>query len=205
MDIEEVIKQSEGQTFDRKSIQIEPKALAVPIVAMANADGGVLAVGVSDKNRRVEGIDTHTEHLNELLRVPYDYCKPTVKVRMEYLPCIDADGRNNHILLIHIPASNQLHTTQQDEAYMRVGDKSKKLNFEERLQLLYDKGERYFEDAFVHNASISDINMDAVEEYVSAIGYGKSAMEYLRENNEFVYKEDNKDKVSNACILLFGK
>lgn len=38
-----------------KSIQIDPKALAVPIVAMANADGGVLAIGVSDKTRSLEG------------------------------------------------------------------------------------------------------------------------------------------------------
>ncbi len=37
----------EGQTFDCKSIQVSAKSLVIPIVAMANADGGVLAVGVS--------------------------------------------------------------------------------------------------------------------------------------------------------------
>ena len=44
----------EGQTFDCKSIHIEPKALANTIVAMANADGGMIAVGISDKTRRIE-------------------------------------------------------------------------------------------------------------------------------------------------------
>ena len=48
MTIEEILAHKECQTFDCKSIQIDPKALAVPIVAMANADGGVLAIGVSD-------------------------------------------------------------------------------------------------------------------------------------------------------------
>lgn len=48
--------------------------LAIPIVAMANADGGVLAIGVSDKTRRIEGIDRNEERLNELLRVPFDFC-----------------------------------------------------------------------------------------------------------------------------------
>ena len=43
MTIQEIITRKEDQTFDCKSIQIDPKALAVPIVAMANADGGVLA------------------------------------------------------------------------------------------------------------------------------------------------------------------
>ena len=40
---------------------------------------------------------------------------------------------------------------------MRVGDKSKKLTFEERTQLIYDKGERFFEDKPVPKADIEDI------------------------------------------------
>ena len=38
MTIEEILARKECQTFDCKSIQIDPKALAIPIVAMANAD-----------------------------------------------------------------------------------------------------------------------------------------------------------------------
>ena len=76
MTLEEIIARKEGQTFDRKSIQIEPKALAIPIVAMANADGGVLAIGVSDKTRRIDGVDGNEELLNDLLRVPFDFCNP---------------------------------------------------------------------------------------------------------------------------------
>ncbi len=80
MTIQEIISRKEDQTFDRKSIQIEPKALAVPIVAFANADGGVIAIGVSDKTRKIEGVDQHTEKLNELLRVPFDFCNLSVSV-----------------------------------------------------------------------------------------------------------------------------
>ena len=53
MDVTEILFCKEGQTFDCKSIQIEPKALAIPIVAFANADGGVIAIGVSDKTRKI--------------------------------------------------------------------------------------------------------------------------------------------------------
>ena len=56
MTIEEILACKECQTFDCKSIQIAPKALAIPIVAMANADGGVLAIGISDKTRRIKGL-----------------------------------------------------------------------------------------------------------------------------------------------------
>ena len=205
MTIEEIIARKEGQTFDFKSIQIEPKALAIPIVAMANADGGVLAIGVSDKTRRIEGVDGNEERLNELLRVPFDFCNPSVRVRCDYLPCTDSEGKENRILLIHIPASGQLHTNQADECFMRVGDKSKKLNFDERMQLLYDKGERYYEDKDVYGATINDVDMNLVNDYIHVIGYNKSAMEYLHENNDFVTEVDGQQKISTACILLFGK
>ena len=88
---------------------------------------------------------------------------------------------------------------------MRVGDKSRKLGFDERMQLMYDKGERNYEDEAAYGATIDDVDMRAVEDYIKVIGYGKSAMEYLYENNDFVKEADGRQKVSNACILLFGK
>lgn len=131
--IEEITTRKEDQTFDCKSIQIEPKALAIPIVAFANADGGVIAIGVSDKTRKIEGVNQYIENLNELLRVPFDFCNPSISVSCSYMPVTDKDGNENRILLMNIPASPNLHTNQADEAYMRVGDKSKKLTFDERV------------------------------------------------------------------------
>ena len=206
MTIQEITTRKEDQTFDCKSIQIEPKALAVPIVAFANADGGVIAIGVSDKTRKIEGVDQHTEKLNELLRVPFDFCNPYVPVACSYLSCTDKDGNENRILLMEIPASSSLHTNQADEAFMRVGDKSRKLTFDERVQLMYDKGERYYEDTAVYGATIDDIDMDAVVEYAKLVRYGKSPLQYLRENNGFVTtNKKGEEDVSTACILLFGK
>ena len=206
MTIQEITTRKEDQTFDCKSIQIEPKALAIPIVAFANADGGVIAIGVSDKTRKIEGVDQHTEKLNELLRVPFDFCNPSVPVTCSYLPCTDKDGNENRILLMEIPASSSLHTNQADEAFMRVGDKSRKLTFDERVQLMYDKGERFCEDTAVYGATIDDIDMDAVAEYAKLVDYGKSPLEYLRENNGFVTtNKKGEEDVSTACVLLFGK
>ena len=138
-------------------------------MAFANADGGTIAIGVSDKTRKIEGVDQHTEKLNELLRVPLDFCNPSVPITSDLLPCTDKEGNDNHILLMYIPASSELHANQADEAYMRVGDKSRKLSFEERIQLMYDKGERYYEDTAVYGATIDDIDMAAVERYKELI------------------------------------
>ena len=205
MTIEDIKDRPEGQTFDCKSVKIEPKALAVPIVAMANADGGMLAIGISDKTRRIEGIDQHTVHVNELLKVPFSLCIPSVNIKPEYIPCIDSEEKPNHVLLLHIPASATLHANQADEVFMRVGDSSRKLGFEERMSLMYDKGERYFEDTAAYDATIEDIDFNYVQDLLNVIGYTKSPLEYLKENNNFITYKDGKEQISTACILLFGK
>lgn len=70
---------------------------------------------------------------------------------------------------------------------------------------MYDKGERYYEDSTAYDATLDDIDMDAVKAYMKRIGYGKSAMEYLQENKGFVTYKGDVPQVSAACILLFGK
>ncbi len=69
-----------------------------------------------------------------------------------------------------IPQSPELHANQQDEVYYRMGDKSKKLNFDERLQFMYVKGSRYYEDEPVYRSSMEDIDLNLVAEYCKKIG-----------------------------------
>lgn len=48
--------------------------------------------------------------------------------------------------------------------------------------------------------------MNAVADYVQLLGYNKTPLQYLRENNHFVTTNKNgEEEVSTACILLFGK
>lgn len=82
MTLEEIKTKEEKQVFERKSADVEAKALAVTIVAFANADGGNIAIGISDRTRRIDGTDYNIKNVNELLRAPYDYCEPSVPVEI---------------------------------------------------------------------------------------------------------------------------
>ena len=73
MTIQEIQNRKEDQTFDCKSIQIDPKALAIPIVAFANADGGVIAIGVSDKTRPTERFITRSVWFLQPINFCYMY------------------------------------------------------------------------------------------------------------------------------------
>ena len=202
--LEQICTMTESPLFDRKSARIDAKTLAIHLIAFANADGGVIAVGVEDDGT-ITGIDGYQEHINELLRVPFDYCKPSVQIETELLACTNRDGEPDYILLIEVLQSNELHANQADDVFFRVGDKSKKLNFDERLQLMYAKGTRYFEDTPVPDAAMEDIDLDFVREYTQKLGYRKSPEEYLRENKKFISTKGGKEEVSTAAMLLFGK
>lgn len=76
MTIAQICGAVESPLFDRKSARIDAKTLAIHLIAFANADGGMIAVGVEDDGT-ITGIDGHAEHINELLRAPFDFCKPS--------------------------------------------------------------------------------------------------------------------------------
>ena len=143
--------------------------------------------------------------MNDILRVPFDFCKPSVLVEIEKVKCIDKNGKNNHLLVITIPQSSELHSNQQDDVYYRMGDKSQKLGFDDRLRLMYSKGARYYEDEPVADSSINDIDMEFVSSYCKKIGYKKTAPEYIEQNKTFMVAKGNQSEMSGAAILLFGK
>ncbi len=202
--VEELKTKKEDQTYDRKSARKEPKGLSNHITAFANADGGTLVIGIED-NGEITGIDGYTENVNEILRVPFDFCKPSVLIETETLECIDKNGKPNHLLVIEIPQSSELHANQQDDVYYRMGDKSQKLSFDDRLRLMYSKGSRYYEDEPVADSSIEDIDMDFVASYCKKIGYARSPEEYIRQNKSFIVTKSGRREMSAAAILLFGK
>lgn len=90
MDINYILSLEEGSVFDRKSIKIKPKELAKHIIAFANSDGGMIAIGITDKNRIIEGIDYYEEKINEILEVPFRYCFPSIRVKSKRIECIDS-------------------------------------------------------------------------------------------------------------------
>ncbi len=59
--IEKLQTMAEGQHYDRKSARLNERELARHISAMANASGGVIALGIED-NGFVSGVDAIREN-----------------------------------------------------------------------------------------------------------------------------------------------
>ena len=100
-------------------------------------------IGIEDDGT-ITGSDDYEKNLNDRLRVPYDYCIPSVQVDIVTMEVIDYKGTPNHILRMQIFPNNKVVSNQVDDVFLRIGDKSKKMNFEQRLQLVYAKGGQIF-------------------------------------------------------------
>ena len=126
---EYILTENENKYFDRKSAQIRVAELAPHISAFANADGGTLAIGISDKKRIVEGINAcGNEKINELINAPRDCCRPMPRYQEEFIDIINVKGKWDRILLLHIePSKGQVIRTFNDRTYLRIGDKSKEM------------------------------------------------------------------------------
>ena len=98
--------ENENKYFDRKSAQIRVVDLAPHISAFANADGGTIVIGISDKKRILEGIDfCGDEKINEFVNAPKDCCRPMPRYREEFIDITNETGQPDRILLLHIEPS----------------------------------------------------------------------------------------------------
>jgi len=201
--IEDILREKEGQLFDRKSARIEPRDLANHLVAFANADGGFIVIGVEDDGK-IAGFNEYPTKLNAFLQTPWDLCVPAVMAAHKLIECVNHHGKADKVLLLEILQSGKLHANTKDEAYLRLGDKSHKLTFEERTQLMYDRGEASWESAPVPEFDLVELDMEVIERYRRMIATSLDAHQLLSARR-LAQQTDGKLILNRAGVLLFAK
>ena len=197
----------ENKYFDRKSAKIKVTDLAPLISAFANADGGTIAIGISDKKRTLEGINAFgSDKINEFINAPKDCCKPMPRYQEEFIDIVNADGKEDRLLLLHINASvDQIIRTTNDSTYLRIGDKTKEMLGENLKNLEYSKSTRHYEDELNQDARLSDLDADLLELYKSHVGAEGLPVEHVLRARGFIKEQDGKEYLTNAAVLLFAR
>lgn len=197
----------ENKYFDRKSARIRPSDLAPIISAFANADGGTIAIGVSDKMHTMEGINFIGEdRLNELIVAPKNCCKPMPEFDYELLDIENAQGQADRLLLLHIKKSvDYIVRTGNDSTYLRIGDKTKELKGKDLVNLEYAKSTRNYEDEINRDATLADLDEDLLREYRRRLGADDSTDYPVLKARGFIKTVGSREFLTNAAVLLFAK
>lgn len=173
--------------------------MARHLSAMANASGGTIAIGLEDDGT-ISGIDKSRE--NNLRKVPLEFLRTTPKHEVEIITT--KEGKK--VFLFHVdPAPDEVVKLKDGEAYLRVGDSSRKLNSEQLLELEYSKGIRSFESSIVKDASLDDLDVDLIEEYCHILKLSVSTPWDILKSRGLIKPNADGWDITVAAILLFGK
>lgn len=190
----------EGQWFDRKSMKMDMKSIARPIIAFANAEGGIITLGAS--NGEVEGIRRYPEIENDLPQAIHDYIRPPVNVSIDIVDVIATDNKPDKIIILTIAPSDTVHEDSKGRCFLRIGDESRELSHSERLELEYNKGVRQYDGELIKGSNTKSLDKNLVKEYAKNVGSkSKDPISVLKAR--FLIGTHNQQ--TNACYLLFSK
>lgn len=188
----------EDQWFDRKSAQIAPKDLGPPLIAFANAEGGVIVVGLS--KGKVQGLRRYEPKSNDLRQAPIDFTSPPVRSSYSQVKCINEHGEDDYLLAIRIEPGERVHELQNGDCYLRVGDESRKLSYHQRQELEFDKGQSQYDGYACGGISLGDLDQVQIASYRDSIGATGDDESALRARSLIT----RKGEITNGAYLLFA-
>ncbi len=193
-----LLELAEDQWFDRKSARVDPKQLAEALIGFANAEGGMVVVGLH--NGRVEGIQSAgPKRLSAWQQAAMNFTHPPVRCESKLVECRNANNQPDHLLIVTVEPSEQIHADSRDQAFLRVGDATRKLNFTQRQNLAYDKGQASFEVTPVQDAGLDNLDQELLAQYAEAVGH-PDPVRLLQARNLMT----GAGGVTTAAMLLFG-
>ena len=195
-----LLSQPESQWFERKGINLRAVDLARPIIAIANAEGGSMVIGVS--NGTVKGLRGRPSAENDFRQAIHDYIRPPVKLSLDKIAVINSEGDPDEVLFITISPADIVFEDHRGKAYLRVGDESRELSYADRQELEYNKGVRQYDGEVIKGSDTSDLDPELAQEYALSVGYTRETHGDVLKAR-FLVNEDGEK--TNACHLLFSK
>lgn len=185
----------EGQYFERKSGRVSAKGLAIPLVAMANAEGGVIVVGLHDG--AVDGVTPNK--VNDLRQASMDHAEPPVRCSIDERRVPVAADEDRIILVVRVEPSETMHSLTGGKVYLRVGDESRKLSSAQKQELAYDRGAASYEASPVA-LHVADLDQTQLQAYQRALG--AATIDTMLHARDLV---DRRGRVTTAACLLFDE
>lgn len=185
----------EGQWFERKSLRAGLDVIARSIIGFANAEGGLLAIGLSEGH--IEGADARK--LGALRRVPRTHCAPPPLVHFHEVR-VEHDGRTGTVLIAEVEPGQTLHETTAGECFLRVGDATVRLNANQREELAYDRGGAQYEARPIPGVTVNDLDPGHLDQLRRALGTRNPLPQMLAARSLLTIRAE----VTVAAYLLFA-
>lgn len=203
-----LIAAGESETVEFKREMDRAERLAKEFVALANRQGGVVLVGVDD-NRNIYGVTLQPNYQEWIANVGAQTIDPPLP-----LTCEPGIVQGETILMVRVPRGpHKPHCVREGEhrciVYIRHGTTSRPATREEIGSLYQEGGVLDFDLSPVLGATLTDLNMDLIEEYARSklrIGLDDLPTDLTQQltNWKILAEQKGERRVTLTGMLFFG-
>lgn len=197
--------QKENQYFERKGIgekDIKPTRIADELIGMLNADGGVLALGISDAGEIQDlAVELTEEELNKYRSLCFEFIHPSCNIELEE---VFINGKLVFLYHVELDFDRLFARKDNEQVFLRMQDSNRKLDREGVKKLEYDKAIRKFEEEFAADFEMKDLDLSLLEEYKEKMHFKEEAL-YLLYKRHLVRKKEGVFLFRHSAVLLFSQ
>ncbi|MBI2837084.1 MAG: putative DNA binding domain-containing protein [Acidobacteria bacterium] len=181
--------------------------MAGEMVAFANAEGGVIFLGVEDAGV-VRGLpeDRMADVERWIVNVATNNCDPSLRplIRRERLPL--ADGSETLVMLVEVHRGLYVHGTSGGRHYVRVGSSKQILAGAPLARLFQERGRAFvFDEQPVPTATADDLDRERLDHFFAMRPLSIPWPDLLRNTRVVSAAEGGPDRPTVAGLLAFGK
>lgn len=196
-------KKRENQYFERKGLgerETNPTKIASELIGMLNADGGILAFGVSDAGE-IQDLQSLGKKLSDYRNLFVDFIEPHGNIKLEEIKI-----HEKLVFLYHVDQDIERIFKRKDneQIFLRVDDKNKRLDRDAVRNLEYDKQIRKFEDEIESEFDFGDLDRSLLNRYKEKLNFQGDLLDLLVKRH-LALKKDGQYKIKKAGVLLFAK
>lgn len=205
-----VLPNQELLTLETKRVsgKMVGKALEA-ICAFANTQGGWLVLGVEDiakasGQQRLFGIGENPEAVDELARKLSTQLLPPVEgIQIYRVPCVLRDGSAGNLAVLHVPASDKVHSILDDGTWIRLQASNRMMTATEITELSYRRGVRSAESEPV-DVDFELLDTEAWRLYLRGRGLAPTGIEDQLYRVGLAKKVGGELRPLRAAVLLFA-
>ena len=194
----------ENQYFERKGLgekETKPSKIAEEIIGMLNADGGVLALGVSNTGEIQDLSGLGEEQLSKYRTLIIDFIEPFGRVELEE---IQIEGKLLFLYHVEQDVERIYKRKDNEQIFLRVDDTNRLLDRDVVRSLEYNKQIRKFEEEIVSDFDFDDIDLPILNRYKEVLNYKGDVLELLTKRH-LAIRNNGEYWIKKAGVLLFAK
>src|SRR5439155_24029816 len=211
MELKKLIKGGETNTIELKVAAPRAVEMAERLCGIANAQGGLVIIGVKDASHEIVGVPDHRlgETLDVILRAVRHMIKPELVLDPPEPEIYTVSGKK--LVVATVKPSHGPVYQAHGVYWVRRGTHTVSLSLSELLEMANDRGLVDWEHQPVRNGTLEDLDLEKVKAYLARRSANSRQASRFKEiervllGMECAVKTSNDEVVpTNAGMLFFG-